>query len=139
MKKPQVVFKIPARIKIHKELIVNILEMEIKKDKKVGMKIVADVLDIIGGKWRGQILARLCDKPMRFNELKDDLGKITSSTLTKELRYLEDIKIVERRVLNTSPVSVEYALTEHGSSIKEIIESIVLWGIKHRKKVFEKN
>ncbi len=112
--------------------------MEIKRDKKVGIKIVADVLDIIGGKWRGQILARLCDKPMRFNELKEDLGKITSSTLTKELRYLEDIKIVERRVLNTSPVNVEYALTEHGSSIKEIIESIVLWGIKHRKKVFEK-
>ncbi len=53
--------------------------MEIAKDKKTGMKIVADVLDIIGGKWRGQILARLCDKPMRFNALKDDLGKITSS------------------------------------------------------------
>ena len=111
---------------------------ETKKDKKLGMKIVADVLDVIGGRWRGQILARLCDKPMRFNELKEDLGRITSSTLTKELRYLEDIKIVERRVLSVSPVMVEYALTEHGSSIKEIIESIVQWGIKHRKKVFNK-
>ena len=113
--------------------------MEVKRDKKVGIKIVADVLDIIGGKWRGQILARLCDNAMRFNELKEDLGKITSSTLTKELRYLEDIKIVERRVLSTSTVMVEYALTEHGASIKEIMESIVLWGLKHRKKVFEKD
>ncbi|MFM9951148.1 MAG: winged helix-turn-helix transcriptional regulator [Saprospiraceae bacterium] len=125
-------------MKKRKILIVNILQMEVKIDKKIGIKIVADVLDIIGGKWRGQILARLCDKPMRFNELKEDLGKITSSTLTKELRYLEDIKIVERRVLNTSPVNVEYALTAHGSSIKEIIENIIQWGIKHRNKVFEK-
>jgi DNA-binding HxlR family transcriptional regulator len=54
-----------------------------QKDKKKGVKIVADVLDIIGGKWRGQILARLCDKSMRFNELKEDLGRITSSTLKK--------------------------------------------------------
>ena len=112
--------------------------MEDKKDKKLGIKIVADVLDIVGGKWRGQILARLCDKPMRFNELKEDLGKVTSSTLTKELRYLEDIKMVERRVLNTSPVTVEYALTEHGGSIKEIISSIIQWGIKHRETVFGK-
>lgn len=112
--------------------------MEGKKDKEFGIKVVADVLDIIGGKWRGKILARLCDSPMRFNELKASCGSITSSTLTKELRYLEDIKIVERRVLNTSPVTVEYALTEHGSSIKEIISSIVIWGIKHRETVFGK-
>ena len=110
--------------------------MEGKKDKEFGIKVVADVLDIIGGKWRGKILAKLCDSPMRFNELKSGLGSVTSSTLTKELRYLEDIKIVERRVLNTSPVTVEYALTEHGSSIKEIISSIVKWGIKHRETVF---
>ena len=112
--------------------------MECEDDKTIAIKIVADVLDIIGGKWRGQILARLCDNAMRFNELKEVLKNITSSTLTKELRYLEDIKIVERRVLNTSPVMVEYALTEHGTSIKEIIENIVHWGLKHRKTVFGK-
>jgi DNA-binding HxlR family transcriptional regulator len=110
-----------------------------KKDKKVGVKIVADVLDIIGGKWRGQILARLCDQPMRFNELKEDLGRITSSTLTKELRYLEDIKIVERKVISTSPVAVRYELTEHGSSIKTFMSLVIQWGIKHREIVFRKD
>ncbi len=107
-----------------------------ERDKEFDLKVVADVLDIIGGKWRGKILARLCDNPMRFNELKANLKSITSSTLTKELRYLEDIKIVERRVLNTSPVTVEYALSGHGCSIKEIIICIVDWGMKHRETVF---
>ncbi|MCU0328627.1 MAG: helix-turn-helix transcriptional regulator [Chitinophagales bacterium] len=110
--------------------------MEIK-DKQQGIKIVADVLDIVGGKWRGKILAHLCDSPKRFNELKSKLSKITSSTLTKELRYLEDIKILERKIVSQSPNIVEYHLTTHGKSIKELIQTIIEWGIKHREIVFE--
>ncbi len=75
---------------------------------------------------------------MWFNELKEDLGKITYSTLTKELRYLEDIKVVERKVISTSPIAVEYSLTEHGSSIKIFMSLVIEWGIKHREIVFRK-
>ncbi|WBL24302.1 winged helix-turn-helix transcriptional regulator [Zunongwangia sp. HGR-M22] len=108
--------------------------MEVKT-KEQGAIVLADVLEIIGGKWRGQILAKLCDKPRRFNELKLSLNRITSSTLTKELRYMEEIKIVERKVLTSSPIAVEYGLTEHGKSIKEIITYIIDWGLKHRNVV----
>jgi DNA-binding HxlR family transcriptional regulator len=106
--------------------------------KQQAIKVVADVLDIVGGKWRGQILAHLCDDPKRFNELKTVLNRITSSTLTKELRYLEDIKIVERKIIQETPMVVEYRLTEHGMSIKDLIHHIVEWGLKHRDTVFEK-
>lgn len=111
--------------------------MEIKT-KQQGIKIVADVLDIVGGKWRGQILAHLCDDPKRFNELKTVLNRITSSTLTKELRYLEDIKMVERKIIQETPMIIEYRLTEHGMSIKDLISNIVQWGLKHRETVFGK-
>jgi DNA-binding HxlR family transcriptional regulator len=112
--------------------------MEVK-NKQQGIKVVADVLDIVGGKWRGQILAHLCDNPKRFNELKAVLSKITSSTLTKELRYLEDIKIVERKIIQQTPIVAEYRLTTHGKSIKDLIEHIIEWGLKHRKIVFLKD
>jgi DNA-binding HxlR family transcriptional regulator len=112
--------------------------MEVK-NKQQGIKVVADVLDIVGGKWRGQILAHLCDNPKRFNELKAVLNKITSSTLTKELRYLEDIKIVERKIIQQTPIVVEYRLTTHGKSIKDLIKHIIEWGLKHRKIVFLKD
>lgn len=111
--------------------------MEIKT-KQQGIKVVADVLDIVGGKWRGQILAHLCDAPKRFNELKAILNRITSSTLTKELRYLEDIKMVERKIIQDTPIIVEYRLTAHGMSIKDLIHHIVEWGLKHRDTVFGK-
>lgn len=112
--------------------------MEVK-NKQQGIKVVGDVLDIVGGKWRGQILAHLCDNPKRFNELKTVLNRITSSTLTKELRYLEDIKMVERKVIQDTPMVIEYRLTKHGMSIKDLIKTIVEWGLKHREIVFRKD
>ncbi len=112
--------------------------MEIK-NKQQGIKVVADVLDIVGGKWRGQILAHLCDNPKRFNELKTVLSKITSSTLTKELRYLEDIKIVERKIIQETPIIGEYRLTIHGKSIKYLLKTIIEWGLKHREVVLNTN
>ena len=109
------------------------------KTKQQGVKVVADVLDIVGGKWRGQILAHLCDSPKRFNEIKTVLNRITSSTLTRELRYLEEIKMVERKIIQETPMVVEYRMTNHGNSIKDLIEHIIEWGLKHREIVIKKD
>lgn len=103
------------------------------KEKHFQNRDVQDVIDIIGGRWRGAILASLCDKGKRFNELKRDLGSITPRILTKELRYLEMNKLISREAETTSAVSVVYSLTKHGKSLEPLIGQIVVWGQKHRK------
>ena len=103
------------------------------KQKQVKLRDVQDVIDIIGGRWRGAILASLCDKEKRFNELKRDLGNITPRTLSKELKYLEMNKLVSREVDDSSAMSVLYSLTTHGKSLEPLIGQIVAWGQKHRK------
>ena len=105
------------------------------KQKQIQLRDVQDVIDIIGGRWRGAILASLCDKEKRFNELKRDLGSITPRTLIKELKYLEMNKLVSREVETTTSVSVIYSLTKHGKSLEPLIGQIVVWGQKHRKVV----
>lgn len=105
------------------------------KQKQVQLRDVQDVIDIIGGRWRGAILASLCDKEKRFNELKRDLGCITPRTLIKELKYLEMNKLVNRREVGNNLNTVIYSLTEHGYSLQPLIASIVAWGQKHRKVV----
>jgi DNA-binding HxlR family transcriptional regulator len=105
------------------------------KQKQVQLRDVQDVVDIIGGRWRGAILASLCDKEKRFNELKRDLGSITPRTLTKELKYLEMNKLVSREVDATGAVAIIYSLTKHGKSLEPLIGAIVAWGQKHRKVV----
>ncbi len=103
------------------------------KQKQVQLRDVQDVIDIIGGRWRGAILASLCDKEKRFNELKRDLGSITPRTLTKELKYLEMNKLLSREVEDDTSVFAIYKLTKHGNSLEPLIASIVNWGQKHRK------
>ncbi|MBK7503629.1 MAG: helix-turn-helix transcriptional regulator [Bacteroidetes bacterium] len=105
------------------------------KQKHIQNRDVQDVIELIGGRWRGAILASLCDKEKRFNELKRDLGTITPRTLTKELKYLEMNKLVIREVDAEGSISVVYSLTKHGMSLEPLIGQIVVWGQKHRKEV----
>lgn len=106
------------------------------KQKQIQLRDVQDVIDIIGGCWRGAILASLCDTEKRFNELKRDLGTITPRMLTKELKYLELHKLITRHT-EESTVAVVYSLTKHGRSLEPLIGQIVAWGQIHRKVVLE--
>ena len=105
------------------------------KQKQIQLRDLHDVLDVIGGRWRGAILASLCDKEKRFNELRRDLGTITPRVLSKELKYLEMNKLVGREVDDSGEVSAVYSLTKHGKSLEPLISQIVAWGQKHRKVV----
>lgn len=107
------------------------------KDKQFANIVVQDVFDVLGGKWRGMILASLCDKGKRFNELKRDLGRITPTILTKELKYLEINKLLIRK--ETDGANVIYELTSHGHSLEPLIEQIVKWGLMHRSIVLNNN
>lgn len=103
------------------------------KQKQIQLRDVQDVVDIIGRRWRGAILASLCHKEKRFNELKRDLGNITPRILIKELKYLELNKLVSRDADTINAVSVVYSLTKHGKSLEPLIGQIVGWCQKHRK------
>jgi DNA-binding HxlR family transcriptional regulator len=107
------------------------------KHKQIQLRDTQDVIYIIGGRWRGAILASLCDKEKRFNELKRDVGGITPRMLSKELKFLEMNKLVHQEpdATNTS-VSV-YRLTPHGHSLEPLIGAITAWGQKHRKIIME--
>lgn len=76
------------------------------------------ILDQIADKWSMMVLAVL-EKPHRFNEIKRRLEGVTQRVLTQTLRRLERNGMIERRVLPTSPVGVEYSLTPLGESLRE--------------------
>jgi DNA-binding HxlR family transcriptional regulator len=85
---------------------------------------------IIGGPWTPSIIWYLSAGARRFTELKGDIPPITARVLTKRLRELEQQGVVERRVVPTSPPSVEYELTALGRELLPAIQSIVEVGTK---------
>lgn len=99
---------------------------------------IRDALDAINGKWKLQIIIAMSSGSKRFKEMERLIPKITARMLSKELKELEAHKLVKRTVYDSLPVTVEYTLTPHADSLKEVINVLREWGIKHRKKVLAK-
>ena len=88
---------------------------------------VYDVMNIIGGKWKIDIIYHLGERTLRFGELKKSLIPITQQMLSKQLKELENDDIVKRKVYSVIPPKVEYSLTETGQSLNPVIQSILKW------------
>lgn len=86
---------------------------------------------IIAGKWAVVILHNLSSKTLRFGELQRLLPELTQSTLTKQLRSLEEYGLVNRYVFPQVPPKVEYSLTDIGKEFEPVLESISTWGEKY--------
>jgi DNA-binding HxlR family transcriptional regulator len=92
---------------------------------------IGAALEVIGGKWRGQIIWWLKDKPRRFNELRRLMPDITQHTLTAQLRALERFGLVERQQFNELPLRVEYSKTALCASLIPVLDQLRDWGTKH--------
>ncbi len=93
------------------------------------------LLEQVADKWSVLLLAALCDGPLRFNEIRRTLEGITQKSLTQSLRRLERNGIVDRRVIDTSPVAVEYSITPLGHSLKTPFRALYSWTVDNLQDV----
>lgn len=99
------------------------------------LKAVRDVMDLLNGKWKIPIIVVLMSGPRRFSELKNEIEGISAKMLSKELKELEVNELVKRKVYDTSPVTVEYSITDYGLTLEDVIKGLSRWGRKHRKRI----
>lgn len=105
--------------------------------KEESIRYIQDTLFVINGKWKLPILAAMYEGSNRFRDIQRSVMPITTRVLSKELKDLEENKLILRKVHDASPVLVEYTLTEYSHSLVPLLEEMVLWGKKHRKKISE--
>jgi DNA-binding HxlR family transcriptional regulator len=105
---------------------------------KFKMLAIKDTMDILGGKWKIQILGSLGFGKKRFGDLLRDVEGIAAKMLSKELKDLEVNQLVKRTVYDTKPVTVEYEITAYGKTLQKVIGEIAEWGVKHRKRLIGK-
>lgn len=96
---------------------------------------VRDSLYVIGGKWKLPIIIALMEGPQRFRELQRSLESITPKVLSKELKELELNAFIVRTVYDTTPVTVEYRLTEYSRTLKPVLNALRIWGEQHREHI----
>ncbi len=86
---------------------------------------------VFSGKWSILIMYHLEDNTLRYGELHRRMDGITETTLTKQLRLLEDFGLVNRHVYPEIPPKVEYSLTDLGKEFKPVLEQFKIWGDKY--------
>lgn len=95
---------------------------------------LSDCMAFIGGAWTPNILWNLSTGPRRFSELRTDIPLVSAKVLTQRLRELEERGILSRAVMETSPPSVEYALTALGLEFMPVIQAIAEVGQRLKEK-----
>jgi DNA-binding HxlR family transcriptional regulator len=84
-------------------------------------------VEILGRRWTAVILKVLMAKPLRFNELAEQLEVVSDRVLSERLKEMEQDGIVERRVSAEPPIRVEYSLSAKGRALAPVIEAIEDW------------
>lgn len=90
-------------------------------------------MSLISGKHKMVILYCLMEyQPVRFNEMKRYVGKITDKTLSSNLKELEEDQLIVRKEYPQIPPKVEYSLTERGESLMNVLDQLCIWGSQNR-------
>ena len=86
-------------------------------------------LSVIGGRWKIAIIwCLLHQTPLRLSELQKILTEANQRMLIRQLRDLEEDKVITRTVYSVVPPKVEYQLTEIGLLLEPVVTSICDWG-----------
>ena len=85
------------------------------------------MLSVIDGRWKGTILWRLLDGPMRTSELRRSIPEITERML---IRHLQEL-VKDGIVLREEGRSVRYSISEYGMTMVPVLEEICAWGRRH--------
>ena len=92
-------------------------------------KTISTLQKILGGKWKLEILYYIAFLDIhRFGALRRQLGGITESSLTKQLRELEADGFLIRHDFKEIPPHVEYTLSGLGESFMNVIVYMKAWG-----------
>lgn len=89
------------------------------------------MLSVIDGRWKGTILWRLSEGPMRTSELRRGIPGITERMLIRHLHELVRDGILIRHQERVTPPCVRYSISPYGMTLVPVLEVICAWGRHH--------
>lgn len=84
-------------------------------------------VELIGRRWTGAIVRALLSGVVHFSELARVIPDLSDRMLSERLKELEAEGVVARRVVPSTPVRVEYHLTEKGRALAPVLDAIGQW------------
>jgi len=95
-------------------------------------------MEQLGRKWAIPIIRDLFNGRTRFKEFLESNPELSAKVLSTRLRDLQGHGIIEKRVVRTTPLLIEYGLTEKGRALGDVLYSLALFSIRfHPDEVFD--
>ena len=88
---------------------------------------VDKTLNLISKKWSIQIIRDMFFGKKHFKDFKEDKPKLSNKVLSSCLKDLEENGLIEKKVLNTTPITTEYYLTDYGRSMNRIVYELAMF------------
>lgn len=89
--------------------------------------VFQSAVELIGRRWTGAIVRSMLCGSLRFSDILHNVPGLSDRLLSERLRELEAQGIVSRTVYPETPVRIEYALTEKGTELQEIVLALSGW------------
>ena len=86
---------------------------------------------VLQGKWAIVVLYHLSTGTKRFSELERLIPDVTRTVLTRQLRQLEQDKLIVRKVFPEVPPHVEYSLSVLGTKFQRVLNEIEVFGLDY--------
>jgi DNA-binding HxlR family transcriptional regulator len=84
-------------------------------------------IELIGRRWTGAILRAMLSGEARFSDIASVVPGLSDRLLSERLKELEAEGIVMRTVVASTPVRVDYALSEKGQALSDVIAAVSTW------------
>ncbi|EKQ50676.1 MAG: putative transcriptional regulator [Methanobacterium sp. Maddingley MBC34] len=87
-------------------------------------------VDYISKKWSLRIIKDMFFGKKQFKEFLESNPHLSGKVLSERLRDLQKLGIVKKNVVSSSPLRVEYQLTEKGMKLNRVIFELAAFGLE---------
>lgn len=91
-------------------------------------------LSLIGKRWSIQIIRDLFMGKKRFSEFLESNKDLSTKMLSARLKDLQEHKLIEKKIVSSDPVVIEYSLTRKGKGLNKILYELAIFSMKYSKK-----
>ena len=84
-------------------------------------------IEIIGRRWTGAIIRSMLAGRTRFSEILAAVPGLSDRLLSERLKELENEGVITRSVTPSTPVRIEYSLTEKGRALGSVVHAVADW------------
>ncbi len=87
-------------------------------------------VEMIGRRWTAVIISAVRNGANRFSEITKMVPGLSDRLLSERLKELEAEGILERVVVPSTPVRIEYNLTDKGQDLAPVMRLLSAWAHK---------